>query len=265
MMKRMIGMTGIMALAIFTLSSFSLREIPQDPPRGKKIERHIKMLKVDENGNKVELDTIIRHDKVFVWQGDTLDIDGRMKWFPKHLLENDSLLRSFDFHVEMDKDSAGNVIIMRPGRVHRPFAPGVPMPPHVPDVLMLRNGPTASSIDLSDPGIISFKKKKMSGNREKITVIRHEPNEKDVTRVERIIMHRKGNDPVLMGAKPHVHQIMIEKSGEGSTEMMDEDILIHSGDENLKMMRKGGNVIHLKERKQGNEVKVEVEVDEKKQ
>ncbi len=46
---------------------------------------------------------------------------------------------------------------------------------------------------------------------------------------------------------------------------MDEDILIHSGDEYLKMMRKGGNVIHLKERKQGNEVKVEVEVDEKKQ
>jgi hypothetical protein len=43
---------------------------------------------------------------------------------------------------------------------------------------MLRNGPTASSIDLSDPGIISFKKKKMSGNREKITVIRHEPNER---------------------------------------------------------------------------------------
>jgi len=32
-------------------------------------------------------------------------------------------------------------------------------------------------IDLSDPGILSFKKKKMSGGREKITVIRKEVQE----------------------------------------------------------------------------------------
>ncbi|NCB06661.1 MAG: hypothetical protein EOM73_00685 [Bacteroidia bacterium] len=219
----MIEFTGILGLAFFTLSSFSLRESPQDPPRGRKAERHIKMVKVDENGEKVELDTVILHDKIFVWQGDTLDIDSRMKWFPKHLLESDSVLRSFDFQIEMDEDSAGNVFIMRPDRMHQSFVPGFPAPPHAPDVLMLRNGPNANVIDLSDPGIISFKKKKMSGKREKITVIRHEPDEKDVKRVERIIIHDKGNDPVGMDGDTGIRKMMIKISDDAAPEIINEE------------------------------------------
>lgn len=222
-MKRLIGITGILVMAFFTLSSFSLRETPQDPPRGKKNVRHIKMVKVDENGGKEELDTVILHDKIFVWQGDTLDIDSRMKWFPKHQLESDSVLRSFDFQFEMDEDSAGNVFIMRPGRMHQPFVPGVPMPPHAPDVFMLRNGANANVIDLSDPGIISFKKKKMSGKREKITVIRHEPDEKDVKRAERIIIHDKGNDPVFMNGNSGIRKMMIKISDDATPEIINEE------------------------------------------
>lgn len=222
-MKRLIGITGILVMAFFTLSSFSLRETPQDPPRGKKTVRHIKMVKVDENGKKIELDTVIRHDKIFVWQGDTLDVDSRMKWFPKHQLESDSVLRNFDFQFEMDEDSAGNVFIMRPDRMHHPIVPGVPMPPHAPDVLMLRNGPATNVIDLSDPGIISFKKKKMSGKREKITVIRHEPDEKDVKRAERIIIHDKGNDPVGMDGNTGFRKMMIKISDDAAPEIINEE------------------------------------------
>ena len=70
-MKRILSQTILPVLSFFILSSFSIRETPQDPPRGKKAEKHIKMVKVDDEGNKVELDTIIAGDEIFVWNGDT--------------------------------------------------------------------------------------------------------------------------------------------------------------------------------------------------
>ena len=53
--------------------------------------------------------------------------------------------------------------------------PGIPPVPPLRFSMKQRN-----VIDLSDPGIISYKKKKMSGGKEKITVIRQEPEAGDI-------------------------------------------------------------------------------------
>jgi hypothetical protein len=64
-------------------------------------------------------------------------------------------------------------------RVTRSLEPGTPLPPAFPGARALRprtlQGPNI--INLADPGIISYKKKKMSGGREKITIIRNEVKE----------------------------------------------------------------------------------------
>jgi hypothetical protein len=55
-------------------------------------------------------------------------------------------------------------------------------------------------IDLSDPGIISYKKKKMSGGREKITIIRNEPSEKEIEKEVSITIPDAPNPEFWMSA-----------------------------------------------------------------
>ena len=95
-MKRNLLETGLLVLAILVLSSFSIRENPQDPPRGKKKERHINLVKIDDDGNRMELDTIIVGDDVFVWNGDTIGGPQEMQWISKGEPERDSLFKRFD-------------------------------------------------------------------------------------------------------------------------------------------------------------------------
>ena len=65
-MNRILSVSAMLACAFFIFSSFSIRENPQDPPRGKKKEKHIKIEKIDDQGNKTEIDTIIKGDDFFV-------------------------------------------------------------------------------------------------------------------------------------------------------------------------------------------------------
>ncbi|MBK6283087.1 MAG: hypothetical protein IPF54_10870 [Draconibacterium sp.] len=51
-MKRIFSIILLSVFSGILLSSFSIRENPQDPPRGKKTEKHIKMVKIDDNGKK---------------------------------------------------------------------------------------------------------------------------------------------------------------------------------------------------------------------
>jgi hypothetical protein len=210
-MKRILVISEISIVVFLVGSSFSLRENPQDPPRGKKSEKHIRMVKIDEKGNKVELDTILRGDQVFVWQGDT--IGGEMEWdrMEKDGFAFDSLQKDIDF----DLNDEENFISIRTGNQNGPMiykfrsdgdsletfdirmlkdgpqgehnmemwhgksgekrmvAPGPPAPP----VVRFLGRQSENVIDLGDDDVISYKRKKLSGGREKITVIRNEAKE----------------------------------------------------------------------------------------
>ena len=87
-MKRILSVILLSGFALFVLSSFSIRENPQDPPRGKKTEKHIKMVKVDDNGKKIELDTVIAGDEILVWNGDTISGGKELKWISKDDFSN---------------------------------------------------------------------------------------------------------------------------------------------------------------------------------
>src|SRR5680860_241656 len=114
-MKRFLSVTGILALTAVLLSSFSIRENPQDPPRGKKAEKHINLVMVDDNGKKTELDTIIKGDDVFVWNGDTIGGGKDLKWITKDDFNMDSLHQNFDmnFEYEIEDNGEGNVFILK--------------------------------------------------------------------------------------------------------------------------------------------------------
>lgn len=83
-------------------------------------------------------------------------------------------------HVEKNGPGGEDVMIWRGPRqdrmqLHSPRLPHAPFPP-VPPVRVLKSR-RGNMIDLGDPGIISFQKKKLSGDREKITIIRHQAPE----------------------------------------------------------------------------------------
>lgn len=62
-----VGITGVL------VSSFALVQKEKETQEPKK-SRHIKMMKI-ENGKKMELDTVLTGDNVFVWNGDTINMN----------------------------------------------------------------------------------------------------------------------------------------------------------------------------------------------
>ncbi len=101
-MKRNLFATMIFMLSVFTLTSFSIRENPQEPPRGEKVKKHITLEKIDDKGNKTSLDTVIGNDDFFVWNGDTIGGKTDFKWLAKDGLKLDSLLKNI--HMNFDYD-----------------------------------------------------------------------------------------------------------------------------------------------------------------
>lgn len=95
--------------------------------------------------------------------------------------EGDSLGKVFKFDVLKDGEHDHDVMIWHGEKGDNkmifatPDVRAVPLVPKVPPVPgMIFRGKKGNVIDLSDPGIISYKKKKLSGGREKITIIRNE-------------------------------------------------------------------------------------------
>ena len=169
------GLAGLTS----TLLSFTFIQNSDEVQEPKK-ERHIKMTKI-ENGKKMVLDTVLTGDDVFVWNGDTINPAKHIKKFSPSGFDK---MHNFDVKVE-HKDGKEKVMIFR----HRDGKPGAPMMwhgdlgedmehfpvppvPPVPHVRMMKMQHSGKVIDLNDPNIISYKKKEMSGDREKIEIIR---------------------------------------------------------------------------------------------
>ena len=269
-MKRILSLIVLPAFALFILSSFSLRESPQDPPRGKKAEKHIKMVKVDDEGNKVELDTVVAGDEIFVWNGDTISGGKELKWITKDDFNMDSLAMDFDFdfEYEIDKDGEGNVFIMKSGKngAHM-VSPMGPKPPHAPHVMMWHSKKDKNIIDLADPGIISYDKKIQKDGTEKITIVRKPKPEGEVEE-EEIMIHSPHGNVMFMGDSPKkVKTIKVIKNDDGTTEVFEDEKVIHlkEGGETAKFISEDGNVVIIKEKKEGDEKKIEVIVEEEKE
>lgn len=69
-MKHIFALFGMAGLAVLLFSSTAQAQQGNDAKETKKT-RHIKLAKI-ENGKKMELDTIVSGDAVFVWKGDTI-------------------------------------------------------------------------------------------------------------------------------------------------------------------------------------------------
>jgi hypothetical protein len=221
-MKNTLLSFGIIGLTGVLLSSFALMQ-KGDEPQGPKKTRHIKMVKI-ENGKKMEIDTVLAGDDVFVWNGDTIN---QVKHIKKFNHADFDKMHQFDVKVDSkdgnddvmiikhkggrkgepaiwhmspsddmeviteDIDSIGKKIVVRKrmkdghgnnmiyfnDEEMKHFPPMPPMPPvppipPVPHMKMMGIQHFGQTIDLNDPNIISFKKKEMSGDREKIEIIR---------------------------------------------------------------------------------------------
>jgi hypothetical protein len=294
--------TPAISLAIFILcsSAISIGEVPQDPPRGKKAKKHINLVKIDDDGNKIQLDTVIEADEVFVWNGDTIGKDGGLKW----ISENDE----FDFDMDMDfdvkTDGKHKVFVMKSGNASAPMvyefktdddstrqyrvkviakgdgedidmmrwhadndedvffkAPGAPQ-----KMTFIGNHTKGNVIDLSDPGIISYEKKELRNGKEKIVIVREKPAEEEKEMNEEIIIHGGDSPMLLHGANPGMEKrIKVIAGDDGKVEILEDGKVwnVENMEEGEKVIEKDGKKIVIKKIKNGDEVEVNVEVEEK--
>jgi len=272
-MKRILSVVLLSGFAVFLLSSIAVAQQtppPPPPPKASKTEKHIKMVKVDDKGNKVELDTVLTSDQPFVWNGDTIGGGKDLKWITKEDFKMDSMHQNFDmnFEYKIEDDGEGNVMILKSGKggehmMMAPMPPGAPMPPHV----MMFKGRNKNVIDLSDPGIISYDKKIQKDGTEKITIVRKQVPEGEEA-PEDVLMHAPhGADAFYYGNSPkQVKTVKVIKSDDGTTKVIEDDNVIHmEGPEGTtKFVGDDGKVIIVKEIKEGDQKKVEVTVEEEK-
>lgn len=198
-------------VVLFFASLMLLTIVLKSNAQEAKDSRHIKMIKV-VNGKKVELDTIVSGNEMFIWQGDT--VNGKE-------LKNRISPAGFDkkqrMEVKVDtKDGKNNVMIYKFNDIEkgdpliwksesgenvfrfrnengdsikerviiRKMAKGenddvmffnIDDKMHSgtsPKVMMFKHKDSGQTINLNDPSVISFKKKDLSGGREKIEIIR---------------------------------------------------------------------------------------------
>ena len=272
-MKRFLLITGIFGLAVLFTSAISILDSSQDPPRGKKT-KHIKMVKIDAHGKKTELDTIIKGDNVFIWNGDTIGGEHEMKW----ILEGDI---EMDFDIEESAD--GKVIILKSskGGEHNGMmfsgddgndemifrTPHMVGSPHSPRVMMMKMPKQGNVIDLSDPGIISYEKKDLKDGKEKITIIRKKPTEKDMEIHENIIIRGvAAGHPMMIhgGHSGEAKTIKVISSDDGNIEIIEGGKVRHvnMGGENVKIIEEDGKIIRITEIKEGDNKTIKVKVIE---
>ena len=284
-MKRILSITGILALAILFTSAISIRETPQDPPRGKKGKKHIKVVQV-KNGERVEIDTVIASEQVFVVNGDTVDVGKEMKWVMKEDMD-------FDFDMDVDADGESNVFVFKTGddsakhiqvrkmmingdsedilRWHskggNEMIIGAPHGVHAPKIIRIDKKGGGNVIDLSDPGIISFEKKDLKDGKEKIVIVRKKPSKEEVEVHEEIIMHGSHSAPMIIHEShpKKVKQIKVIAGDEGKIEILEDGKVwsIDEMEEGTKVIEEDGKKIIIKKQKKGEEIKVDVEVEEK--
>lgn len=197
-MKKNILLSGLLCLAISLPVLAQTQQVEQPGKRS-----HIRMVTV-KDGVTTVTDTVIvdgiparlkKGNQGFVFLQDSL---GTIDW--EQFAENDSagtfvfrrrfsgdrpfMMHRFGgaadsvsteiFRIERGKAGEEDIRVIRRGRPGMNARPGIPAVPFdLGDrqlrVLQHRSG---NVINLSDPDIISYKKKKLSGGREKVTIIR---------------------------------------------------------------------------------------------
>jgi hypothetical protein len=209
-MKKLLIMFALPCL-VFQIAGFS-RSYAQEKKEAAKTEKHIKIVTI-KDGVKEVVDTVIvgespdlpfsEKDRKFRWISalDACDSVSGIQDFDFDELEGDRVIILKKRHggdpamiqrLETIGDSGKKVTVLvrKAGfgdedvmvvsgdgkKVQRfmtaPLRHGLEGVPPVPS--FLHSMKQRNVIDLSDPGIISYKKKKISGGREKITVIRQE-------------------------------------------------------------------------------------------
>lgn len=284
-MKNTLALFGIVGLTTILFSSNAMAQ-KEDKTKDSPKTRHIKMTKI-ENGKKMELDTIISGNDIFVWHGDTIGgkemgkhisssgrdhvkqikvvVDGDEKnenvmiYHSKDGKNGEPMIwqmeSSDDVQVfnETEGDSVNKKIIIRkrikdgdkdqfiylnePNMKH--FPPMPPMPP-MPHRKMLRGGQDNRVIDLNDPNIVSYKKKDLKGDLEKIEIIRKKSQEP-----ENMSFNFKYDDELMPPPPPDAAEIIKE---------------FNNGEPKIKIIRKEKK----EEGKNGKEIEVEVESKENK-
>ncbi|MCE4566106.1 hypothetical protein INQ51_17435 [Maribellus sp. CM-23] len=293
-MKNILSASGILALAALLTSAISIGEMPQDPPRGKK---HIQLTKIDDKGNKTQLDTVLKAGEVFVWNGDTIGEGKEMQWIAKEgkfVFDSD-----MDFDFDFDTDSIHKLFISKAGDLSLPkmfsftcnddsarqykvkmIASGddkelmewtskggnnlMGAPFAGPKMMMMRSSANGNVIDLSDPGIISFEKKELKDGREKITIIREKPSGEAIEVHEEIMI--PGAPMMMHSGLPHkAKTIKVIAGDDGKVEIIEDGKQIHVEEmsEDVKVIEKDGKKIVIRKSREGDEVKVNVEVEQK--
>ena len=168
--KLLSGSISLLVMAVTAAWESPAQENPAAPATRKEI-RTI----VIREGEKTVVDTVMASEDVKVFRFLSEEVN---HWIDSDL-EGDS---GKQVRVIVREAGPGqeDVLIYNNGRrdsrriVTRPLAAGRPLPRAAAASRAFRfRSPSAPHIiDLADPGIISYKKKKMSGDREKITIIR---------------------------------------------------------------------------------------------
>jgi hypothetical protein len=238
----------LVVAALFVAAS-GMKPVRQDDPPGKKKNAHIRIVTVIDGKEQV-VDTIIAGDNVqvfhsgkgkdFTWTttGEVLSdsilknleviregVDGKKVIIHRegsgkgqvYITETETLGDSgkkIIVHVEKGEPGDNHVFMARPGvrherrLMHAPFAPGLDVP--LSGVPFRRHIQGRNVIDLTDPGIISFEKKKLSGGREKITIIRNEVKEENVKVME--FRTGEGGNEEFIKEIPHLNrEIKVKK------------------------------------------------------
>ena len=297
-MKSIFTIAAMLASAILLSSAVLFTDVPQDPP--KKGKKHINLVRVDDNGKKVEIDTVLEANQVFVWNGDTIGKDGGLKW----ISEDGEFDLDMDMDFDVKTDGKHKVFVMKSGNASAPMVYefkteddstrqyrvkviaagdedhtkvmkwhtdsdedvffGAPAAPH--KMMFVGDHKKGNVIDLSDPGIISYEKKDLKDGKEKIVIIREKPSEEDMEMNEEIIIHGAGQPMMLQGANPGLEKrIKVIAGDDGKVEILEDGEVwsVENMEEGEKVIEKDGKKIVIKKIKEGDEVKVNVEVEEK--
>lgn len=252
-MKRILSMMLVVACVIIIHTKTVIAQDVKASGKSK-TEKHIKMMKVDDDGKKTEIDTIITGDAPFVWNGDTIGGGGDFKWISRSDFTMDSMHR-FDYKIE--GDGKHKVMIMHPGddepMMWTPAVPGAPPVPHAPRVMRFNSSLGKNVIDLSDPGIISYDKKLRKDGTEKITIVRKQVPE-NIEMEEDVFINPPGVPGEFgfqSGHPDKVKTMKVIRADDGTINVFeDEDVV-----------RVKGQKIKVRELKEGDETKVEVEVE----
>ena len=83
-MKRILSVVIVAALLVIIHSKTVVAQDPKTPHKNK-TERQIKIVKVDDDGNKTSIDTVITGNAPFVWEGDTVYVSLTINMAAKRL------------------------------------------------------------------------------------------------------------------------------------------------------------------------------------